>query len=69
MTTIWVALVYWLFLFVCILLNIDVHILMGTFVLLGAKSDYNTMIDFDFLKDDNGEHVSDNNCFKNYNSW
>ena len=41
---------------------------MGTFVLLGAKSDYNTMIDFDFLKDDNGEHVSDNNCFKNYNS-
>ena len=26
------------------------------------------MIDFDFLKDDNGEHVSDNNCCKNNNN-
>ena len=25
------------------------------------------MIDFGFLKDDNGGHVSDNNCCKNYN--
>ena len=53
LTTIWVALVYWLFLFVCILLSINIHILMGTFVLLGDISLTNTDW-FLFFKDDNG---------------
>ena len=53
LTTIWVALVYWLFLFVYILLSINIHILMGTFVLLGGISLTNTDW-FLFFKDDNG---------------